>query len=36
MALTTIDSAGGAAAGRVTAGLTKQGIDVRGKVVEAC
>jgi phosphate transport system permease protein len=34
MALTTIDSAGGSAARSVTAGLTKQGIDVRGKVIE--
>jgi phosphate transport system permease protein len=34
MALTTIDSSGGAAARSVTAGLTRQGIDVRGKVIE--
>ena len=34
MALTTIDSAGGSAARSVTAGLTKHGIDVKGKVVE--
>ena len=34
MALTTIDSAGGAAARSVTAGLTKHGIDVRGKIIE--
>jgi phosphate transport system permease protein len=35
MALTTIGSAGGSAARSVTAGLTKQGIDVRGKIIEA-
>jgi phosphate transport system permease protein len=34
VAVTTIDSAGGAAARSVTAGLTKQGIDVKGKIVE--
>jgi phosphate transport system permease protein len=34
MTLTTIDSTGGSAARSVTAGLTKQGIDVRGKVIE--
>jgi phosphate transport system permease protein len=34
MTLTTIDSTGGAAARSVTAGLTKQGIDVRGKIIE--
>jgi phosphate transport system permease protein len=35
MALTTIDATGGSAARSMTAGLTKQGIDVKGKVVEA-
>jgi phosphate transport system permease protein len=34
MALTTIDSAGGSAARSVTAGLTKQGLDIRGKIIE--
>ena len=34
MALTTIDSTGGSAARSVTAGLTKHGIDVRGKIIE--
>jgi phosphate transport system permease protein len=35
MALTTIDSAGGAAARSVTVGMTKGGLDVREKLVEA-
>jgi phosphate transport system permease protein len=35
MALTTVDSVGGATARSVTAGLTKEGVDVRGKLVEA-
>jgi phosphate transport system permease protein len=34
VALTTIDSTGGSAARSVTAGLTKHGIDVRGKIIE--
>src|SRR5688572_28291878 len=34
MALTTIDSAGGSTARSVTAGLTKHGIDIRGKIIE--
>jgi phosphate transport system permease protein len=35
MTLTTIDSVGGSAARNVTAGLTREGIDIRGRVVEA-
>lgn len=35
MALTTIDSVGGSAARSVTTGLTKEGVDVRGRVIEA-
>jgi phosphate transport system permease protein len=35
MALTTVDSVGGSAARSITAGLTKEGVDVRGKIVEA-
>lgn len=35
MALSTIDSVGGSAARSVTRGLTKTGIDVRSKVIEA-
>src|SRR5262245_64272553 len=35
MALTTVDAVGGSAARSITAGLTKEGVDVRGKIVEA-
>jgi len=35
MSLTTIDSVGGSAARSITGGLTKTGVDVRAKVIEA-